>query len=181
MNNLKRSHSVGDLQHLEADRQSLSGSSILTIVTEPIECEMMMMGPKRKSSHRLVDRFIRSLQKSIRAIVRCVRHRRKSTTELIPADDEIELQRIGNSREEDLRGTKETVSSPVANFATPQAAQNQTMNIASLVTVDLSIQQQQLDYFPSLLPPPVDTHRKCLVLDLDETLVHSTFQVSLIY
>jgi hypothetical protein len=29
-------------------------------------------------------------------------------------------------------------------------------------------------------PPPVGTGKKCLALDLDETLVHSSFQVRLV-
>jgi TFIIF-interacting CTD phosphatase-like protein len=53
------------------------------------------------------------------------------------------------------------------------------MNDSDLNSIIQKIKNKKTDYAPLL--PPQKTHKKVLILDLDETLIHTTFTKPLKY
>lgn len=85
--------------------------------------------------------------------------------------------RVGSSAMK-LRGSFRNI---FANIWSIQGHQEEQQDIPkSKVMVSSSARGTSIELRPSLLPPlsPGDSNKKCLVLDLDETLVHASFQLT---
>lgn len=85
------------------------------------------------------------------------------------------FKRIGKSKPESPKGKKPEEKDEAPAFVT-QVSQHRVANINNMLAENLS--PVRASDFQSLLPPADDhlSSRVCLVLDLDETLVHSSFK-----
>ncbi|PJF19946.1 hypothetical protein PSACC_00241 [Paramicrosporidium saccamoebae] len=154
-----------------------SGSStliiMLTTVVEPGDSTELS-----NTNGTIYGKVVKSIQRSIRRIFHCGRDKVEllqpaqssecfSETQQRPAQGS---ECFSEAQPEVPMSSIQTFNSPITSVL-PGSDPVKTPTIHKTLLIDVS-------YTKPLLAPPMehDVGRKCLVLDLDETLVHSTFQ-----